>query len=196
LYSPPPHRTYYLSFSRLETTGTIKLDDKSYSVSGLSWFDHQKSNIQNDSPIKGWDWFSVIFDDDTELMFVFIRDKKGLSPKYRVGTYIHKDSKLTGLNAKDVKIKKTSDWKSPKTGVVYPSSWTMDIPKLKMKLKITPCVKDQELESRSTALISYWEGACDVTGTKSSKKISGKSYVELVGYDKRLLSNLMRRSTV
>jgi hypothetical protein len=33
-------------------------------------------------------------------------------------------------------------------------------------------------------MIIYWEGACEVAGTVANEKISGKAYVELVGYDR------------
>jgi len=44
--------------------------------------------------------------------------------------------------------------------------------------------------------MGYWEGACEVDGIKGSKIISGKSYVELMGYDNRIISELIRDSTI
>lgn len=193
-YVKPLHRTYYVSFTRLDTKGKIRLDGKTYDVSGVSWFDHQKCNVPHRSPIAGWDWFSIIFDDKTELMFNMLKDKKGFDKKCFGGSFIDKKGNVIDLKPNDVRVKTLSTWKSPKTGIVYPSGWKMDILKFKMKLKIMPCVKNQEIDTILTSFTSYWEGACDVTGTKSGKKISGQSYVELVGYDKRLIAQFISKS--
>ncbi len=195
LYSPPNHKTYYLSFTRLKTIGSIKLGSKTFEVTGSSWFDHQKMSMHRNSSLVGWDWFSIIFEDNTELMFILMKDKNGFNSKFHKGTYIDENSNLVNLKSNDVNLKVMSKWKSPKTDVIYPSSWIMEIPKLKLKLKIKPYVDNQEIESRFTTILSYWEGACKVNGTKNNKKIKGESYVELVGYDTRFITNLIQAST-
>lgn len=193
-YDKPPHRTYYVTFPRLETKGEVRLEGKTYNVSGVAWFDHQKCNVPHRSPVHGWNWFSIIFDDNTELMFFMLRDKKGFNKKYFGGSFIDVKGNMIELKSKDVRVKYLSKWKSPNTGIVYPSGWNMEIPKFKMKLKIMPCVKNQEMDTLLTAFASYWEGACDVTGTKYGKRVSGQSYVELVGYDKRLIAQFISKS--
>jgi hypothetical protein len=45
-------------------------------------------------------------------------------------------------------------------------------------------MQDQELDTRGSTMIIYWEGACEVTGTAGDGGISGRAYVELVGYDR------------
>jgi cyanophycinase-like exopeptidase len=45
-------------------------------------------------------------------------------------------------------------------------------------------LKGQELDTRGTTMIVYWEGACEVSGTKAGSAIDGNAYVELVGYDR------------
>jgi len=42
--------------------------------------------------------------------------------------------------------------------------------------------------------LAYWEGACDVQGSKGKKKITGLSYVELVGYDQRFWTKFLQKS--
>ncbi|MFC1649477.1 lipocalin family protein [Patescibacteria group bacterium] len=87
-------------------------------------------------------------------------------------------------------------WKSKNTGITYPSGWHITMPKFEIELDVTPCVKEQEVNSRLTTPTSYWEGACEAEGTKKGKNINGKSYVELVGYDNRIMSKLLRSSIV
>lgn len=192
MYSPPEHRTYYLTFSRLKTIGKVKLKGRYYNVAGTSWFDHQKLNLPKGSSLRGWDWFSIILNDKTELMFFVLHNKKGLVKKFMGGTYIDKNSKTINLSPQDVGIEVISNWISPNTKVSYPSGWKLNVPKLKLSLTITPDVKNQEIKRMFTTPINYWEGACSVIGSKSGKKIKGQSYVELVGYDQRFSTKVLQ----
>lgn len=184
------HRTYYLTFSRLDTSGRIKLKDKEYSVEGLSWFDHQKMTVPHKSNLLGWDWFSIVLDDDTELMFYILRTRGG--KRYFGGTHVDKYSKIRSISQNDAKIKVISRWKSPNTKIIYPSGWKLEMPGLNLSLTISPSLKDQEIYKFRSAPVSYWEGACEVKGKKKGRMIAGQSYVELVGYDKRLRGRLIK----
>ena len=53
-----------------------------------------------------------------------------------------------------------------------------------LDLRVVPVIEDQELDTRGTTMIVYWEGACQVSGFSNGNNISGKAYVELVGYDR------------
>jgi len=192
MFRHPVHRTYYVTLPRLKVGGKIRIKNKGYRVNGIAWFDHQKANMPLKTTLKGWDWFSIIFDDNTELMFFTLRSKKGLVHKYMGGSFIKKDSSVIHLSQRDAEIRHLSTWKSPKTDVIYPSGWHMKIEKLKLDLRIIPSIKNQEMDVILTTPTSYWEGACDVKGKKGGKKITGKSYVELVGYDDRILSNFLK----
>ena len=68
--------------------------------------------------------------------------------------------------------------------------------KLKLKLKLIPSMKNQEVDSILTTPASYWEGSCDVVGKKDNKNIKGNAYVELVGYDHRIISEIIKKSVV
>ena len=192
----PKSPTYYVSFPRSKVKGKIQIKGKTLHVVGQSWFDHQKCVIPQNSHIIGWDWFSIMLNDNTELMLITLRDKRGLQHKNRMGTYIKSDGRVIKIAPKDFKVKHLALWKSQKTGITYPSGWHITMPKLKIELKVTPYVKEQEIDSRLTAPTSYWEGACIAEGTKNGKKIEGESYVELVGYDNRIVSRLISSSLV
>ncbi len=194
MFTKPQYRTYYVSFTRMKVKGKLNQGSISRKVSGLAWFDHQKSNKPTRTPILGWDWFSIMFNDKTELMFFALHDKRGLNHCHMGGSYIDENSKVTKLSPKEVKITRTGTWKSKKTGITYPSGWLMNVPKIKLTAKITPCIPEQEVDSLYTSAVSYWEGACDVSGKKAGTPIKGQSYVELVGYDNRLIAKLIRKS--
>lgn len=192
----PKSPTYYVTYPRSKVRGNIEIEGEKINITGQSWFDHQKCVMPQRSHLLGWDWFSVMFNDNTELMLITLRDKRGLQNYNRMGTYINNGGDTIKINPKDFKVKHLGLWKSKKTGITYPAGWNIAVPKLKINLKITPYVNEQEVDSRLTTPTSYWEGACKVEGTKKGKKIEGKSYVELVGYDKRILSKLIRNTLV
>jgi predicted secreted hydrolase len=54
------------------------------------------------------------------------------------------------------------------------------VPALALDLEVRPVLADQELTGRPP----YWEGAVDVSGTRGAKRLTGRGYVELVGYAK------------
>lgn len=45
-------------------------------------------------------------------------------------------------------------------------------------------MREQELDTRGTTMIVYWEGACRVTGKMNGRPVKGDAYVEMVGYDR------------
>ena len=73
---------------------------------------------------------------------------------------------------------------SPHTKAAYPADWTLTLPE--GVLNITPDFPDQELYNLRSISASYWEGSVSITGKFQGKKVSGKGYVELVGYEKAL----------
>ncbi len=192
----PETRSYYTSFTRLNVNGKIKINNKSQNVSGEAWFDHQKCNMIKKSTLIGWDWFSLMFNDGTELMFYEVKDKKGFDHARLGGTYIDKDSKKVDIKPKEISIKVLDHWRSSKTGIVYPSEWNIQIKKLNLNLGVVPYVKNQEIDSLFNTGTTYWEGAAKVTGIKKNKKVEGEGYVELVGYDHRLVQKILRETVV
>lgn len=196
IHKNPESRAYYMSFTRLNVKGSVILDGKKVNASGEAWFDHQKSNMIKKSSLVGWDWFGIMLDDKTEIMISMIKDKKGKSKNYIGGTYVYRNSKKMNLGNEDIVVKNTGSWKSEKTGIEYPSGWEINIPKIKVKMNVIPYVKDQEIDSLFKTGACYWEGACKVECEKEKKKINGEAYVELVGYDKRIIQEIWKQSTV
>jgi predicted secreted hydrolase len=57
------------------------------------------------------------------------------------------------------------------------------LPELGLELDIRPTVPDQELDTRGTTGVIYWEGSVAVSGTRRGRPLRGVGYVELTGYD-------------
>ena len=95
------------------------------------------------------------------------------------------DGELTVLSDGDFVITQLDEWTSPYTGVTYPSGWEVTIPSIDLVLMVTPTLLDQELDTRATTGVIYWEGEVIMTGTRSGTAIGGLGYVELTGYAAR-----------
>jgi predicted secreted hydrolase len=88
------------------------------------------------------------------------------------------DGAARPLRRDDVALETLDHWTSPRSGVRYPSRWRLAIPGADLRLEITPRLPDQELIVGTR----YWEGAVSVEGAAGGRPVSGRGYVELVGY--------------
>jgi predicted secreted hydrolase len=174
----------YFSYTRMEMEGDIIRHGETEHFKGSAWMDREFGTWTPTENQKGWDWFSVQLDDETELMCYQLRSGTNAVSPFSSGTYVEKDGKFTPLSNEDFKIEPTGYWKSPHTGATYPSGWRLSVPKFEIELTVTPVIEDQEIDSRGTTMIVYWEGACEVSGTVKGENVKGCAYVELVGYDR------------
>ena len=174
----------YFSYSRMEMEGDIVWHGETEHFKGSAWMDREFGTWTSTENQKGWDWFSIQLEDETELMCYQLRNSSnGISP-YSRGVFVKQNEEYIPLSNKEFKIKPTGFWKSPRTKATYPSGWKIKVPKFNLDLNITPILEDQELDTRGTTMIVYWEGDCQVSGKSDGEKINGNAYVELVGYDR------------
>jgi predicted secreted hydrolase len=179
--SPEPgNASYYYSYPRLITEGTVNIGGKPFSVTGTSWMDREWSTSALSNEQSGWDWFALQLSDNTELMFYQLRRKDGQHDSNSSGSYIQADNTKIALKDHDATITTLDNWKSPHSEITYPSRWRLSVPSQALELEIVPFINDQELN----VSYRYWEGAVKVTGTKQGKAITGQGYVELAGYNK------------
>jgi predicted secreted hydrolase len=174
--------SYYYSYTRMAVSGTLVDHGQPLAVHGQAWFDHQWGNFLVMGG--GWDWFSIQFDDGSDLMLNHLRDDEDRLVGVW-GTYVDPLGGYRPLGAADFQIQPTGSWTSPKTGGTYPMGWNVTHADPSYELRLVPALLDQELVSEGSAP-SYWEGAVDVVGTRAGRPVSGLGYVELTGYAKRL----------
>jgi predicted secreted hydrolase len=174
----------YFSYTRMEAEGDITLDGVTDRFKGEAWMDREFGTWATTQGQKGWDWFSIQFEDSTELMVYHIRDAENRPSTFSSGTFIDAEGRSTHLSREDFELEATDHWRSPHTGATYPSGWRLRVPRMEIDVTITPVLKDQELDTRGTTMIVYWEGACEVEGRRDENKVKGRAYVELVGYDR------------
>jgi len=178
------YASHYYSILRLKTEGKIFLQKEEVPVQGISWMDHEFGSTQLREYQVGWDWFSLQLDKGPELMFYQIRQKDGKIDPYSSGTIILHDGTNQHLPKKDFQIEVLKQWKSQKSGAIYPSKWKIKIPGHQIELTLSPTVKDQELVTKESTRVTYWEGSVKVEGTYQGNPIKGMGYVELTGYAK------------
>lgn len=170
----------YFSYTRMKVEGFLSENDKVEKFVGSAWMDREFGTWAPTEKQKGWDWFSIQLDNNCELMCYQLRDSNNQVSEFSCGTYVNEKGESFFLSNEDFKIETLDFWKSPHTNAVYPCKWQIKVDSFDIDLVITPFLKDQELDTRGTTMIVYWEGACKVEGSPSN----GKAYVELVGYDR------------
>jgi predicted secreted hydrolase len=170
--------SYYYSLTRLETSGTVRVGETGYAVSGLSWMDHEWSTSGLAADQVGWDWFSIQLDDGSELMVFQLRQEDGSSDPFSSGAFIAAGGSTRPLDRDAFEIRVEDTWRSPHTGATYPARWTVSVPGVDLVLEIEPLLAGQEL----TLSYAYWEGAVRVEGRRVGEAIRGHGYVEMTGY--------------
>ena len=178
----PGQASHYISFTRLSTRGTISIEGKERSVSGLSWMDHEFSSSMLNKNQVGWDWFSIQLGDGRELMLYQIRTVAGGKDPFSSGTIVGRDGAARPLSADAFTLTPLRYWKSEKSGGIYPGGWRIEVPSERLALGSEPLLENQELITSNSTRVSYWEGASRFRGMKDGKSIEGKGYVEMTGY--------------
>ncbi len=171
----PGNASHYYSYTRLNTTGTVTIGDKTFTVKGSSWLDREWGSSSLDNDQKGWDWFALQFDDNQELMYYRLRtnnsEQNYQHPSSR-GVWVNRDGTKIDLSPNDVTLSPLEYW-SYNSEQKYPVYWQLKIPKLNVDLKIKAVINDQLWKQQ----LQYWEGAMIVSGSHT-----GRGYLELSGY--------------
>ena len=146
-------------------------------VQGLAWLDREWGSGALGQRQQGWDWFALQLRDGGTLMFYALRNADGTRDPHSAGTWVSSAGKARPLSSDDVQIAVSDYWVSA-SGVRYPAHWRLRVPAADLDAQVTPVLANQELGTKPR----YWEGAVDVRATQATQSISGRGYVELVGY--------------
>jgi predicted secreted hydrolase len=164
--------SYYYSFTRLPTSGSIRIGEQDFQVMGNSWFDREWSSSALAPDQAGWDWFALQLEDGRDLMFYRMRDKQGRAQVFSGGVLVDQNGDSIKLNLQNTHLEPIAHWKSD-DGIRYPLRWKLGIPGQQIDLTIEAAFEDQEMQHS----VRYWEGAVRVTGSHR-----GLGYLELSGY--------------
>ena len=176
----PAGGSYYYSRTDMAATGTVTLGDETLAVEGDAWFDHQWGDFISVGA-GGWDWFAVNLDDGTDLTLSLVRAADGTYPLV-YGTLVDADGRARHIDAAAFSVDVKDRWTSPTTGATYPAGWRVSLPGEGLEIDLRPTVPQQELDTRATTGVVYWEGSQVVTATRDGRQLGGEGYVELTGY--------------
>jgi predicted secreted hydrolase len=177
----PAGGSYYYSRTRIAARGTIEVGGAALDVTGTAWFDHQWGDFIAVGA-GGWDWFAVNLGDGTDLMLSLIRDRDGSYPLV-YGTLVEPDGGFRHLSREAFSVDVTARWTSPETDIEYPAGWRIELPGKGLVIDLAPTVAQQELDTRPTTGVIYWEGSQVVRATRGGRPLGGEAYVELTGYE-------------
>ena len=174
------YASHYYSMTRLDATGAVN----GAKCTGQAWMDHEFGSSALRENQQGWDWFSIQLDNDAELMLYIIRRNDGSPDVTSSGSLITSDGRVIHLRREQMRITVTGRWKSSKSRATYPMGWRVDVPSFNVALVLTPLLRDQELVTRGSTQVTYWEGAVGVSGSFGGVGVRGDGYVEMTGYDR------------
>jgi predicted secreted hydrolase len=172
--------SYYYSRTRLSAGGAVTVGGRRLKVEGTAWFDHQWGDFIAVGG-GGWDWFAINLDDGTAIMLSLVRDREGGYPLV-YGSLVQPDGTVRHLDRDAFSVTVSARWHSPATGADYPAGWQVTLPGEGLRIDLKPTVPDQELDTRDTTGVVYWEGSQRVTAARNGRSIGGQAYVELTGY--------------
>lgn len=155
--------TYYYSYTNMPTEGKLTLGGKTFTVKGKTWFDKQGGTYSLWKPQTHWEWFSLRFYDDEEMMLFSFPQSK-----YQDGTYITAAGTRGRLN--DYTLKTTKE--ITKNGYRWSSGWNLFVPaKKEEQYTIEPIVE-------GNMNFAYFEQLCHIKNT--SGETVGLCFVELL----------------
>jgi predicted secreted hydrolase len=175
----PAGSSYYYSRTRMAATGTVTLNGEQLSVEGFAWFDHQWGDFVSIGG--GWDWFAMNFSDGTDMTVSVIRDAAN-APVLTYGTLVDANGAVRRLGDDErLAVGVLATWASPHTGRMYPLGWTIQLDT--DFLVVRPVLNDQELDTRATTGVAYWEGDSTVSwSTGRGVVVNGDAYAEITRY--------------
>ena len=174
--------SHYYSMPRLLAEGSIAARGRSESCRGQAWMDHEFSTSFLGQDQAGWDWFSLQFDDGTELMLYQMRLDDGSIDPHSSGSFIETDGSVRPLTRGEFAIDPVGRWRSPRSDATYPMGWDIAVPSLGIRARVDPELRDQELVTTSSTGVTYWEGAVRASGSRHGNPLDGLGYVEMTGY--------------
>ncbi|ASJ73285.1 lipocalin-like domain-containing protein [Granulosicoccus antarcticus] len=178
--------SYYYSRPQLQIEGEYKTDAAPVPVTGTAWLDHEWSSELLDSQASGWDWVGLNFDDGSALMAFQMRAKSG-EPLYTTARHVTVEAGVRKETDHKATFTALRYWESSRTDGRYPVSLRLQAGGL--DLTIVALFDDQELDSRGSTGVIYWEGIVQVwqsedvdsDGVSTGEPVAS-GYLELTGY--------------
>ena len=169
--------SYYYSQPQMAVTGSLRVQAKTFAVSGTAWLDHEWSQEILAPGVVGWDWIGMNLLDGSALTAFRLRAKDG-SAVWDGGSFRSASQSLYVFSRGEVIFRPTRFWKSPLSQTSYPVEWIVRTPA--DFYTVRALLDNQELDSRQSTGAIYWEGLSELIDG-NGKKV-GYGYLEMTGY--------------
>ena len=163
-------RSWYYALTNMSAEGELKLGSGARRVSGIGWMDRQWGQWE-EMGIGGWEWFSLQFANDWEVLATQIYSPVTLRTCVRVMSV--KTAGSEDFHTDRFVMKRLAEWRSPDTNLVYGKRWQVTGPR-GVKVGVEVDFDSQELEK------GLWEGSCHATLEGAGGKAAGVGYAEQV----------------
>lgn len=182
---------FYLFVPRCEVKGSVTLDGAKVQVSGQGWYDHEfgapppKNPAEppkekgSDLGVIAWNWVSAQLDDGTDLTVYDLVHSETKESKGRWAVVIDADGQSHAFDQFTLTPK--GKWRSVRTFETYPTSFALEIPQAQLSLSVEAAFGDQELVT-VISKPAFWEGRCQVKGTRAGQRVQGLGFVERSGF--------------
>ena len=163
-------RSWYYALTNLSVEGELKLGTGTRRVDGVGWMDRQWGQWE-EMGIGGWEWFSLQFSNDLEVLATQIYSPVTLKTCVRAMSV-----KMPGsedLHTDRFVIRRLAEWRSPETNLLYGKRWQIAGPR-GFRVGVEVDFDSQELEK------GLWEGSCHATLVSEGGNAAGVGYAEQV----------------
>jgi predicted secreted hydrolase len=175
---------HYLTYSRMEAHGSLTLNSIVHPITGQAWMDREFGAFTFNKYLNGWDWFAIQLDDGRDLLVFQMRDERNMPSEHSTVLFIDCSGSVERFGLSGLRVTPSSSYTSPFSSNTYPMGWRVEISGVAAELSIESCLSCQELDTRGSTNVIYWEGPARVGGKVRGEKVSGRCYVELSGYDR------------
>jgi predicted secreted hydrolase len=173
----PDSASWYYSAPQLALEAQIKQGGSTVTLRGTGWLDHEWSDAILDLRAAGWDWIGMNLDNGAALTAFQIRPRAPGPAIWSYASLRDSGGKIAIFGRDEVNFSPLADWRSPRTGAIYPVAQRIRIGERTFETR--PLMNDQELDSRASTGAVYWEGAS--TLLERGQRV-GRGYLEMTGY--------------
>ncbi len=169
----PDQASHYFSMTRLPVSGTLRLFDRSTTVTGTAWLDREWSTSVLSGGQRGWDWLALQLDDGRDVMAFRLRRADASRDPFDQAIVI-KPNEERRYSAEQFSLEPTRFW-ADEYGAQWPVSWQLRIGA--EVFGVDAMIDDQLMRT----MVRYWEGLVRVSDDSGVK--IGRGYLELTGYE-------------
>ena len=175
----------YHTYPRMRATGRFTAPGAlPRPVRGTAWYDHEWSSGEYDPDLEGWDWFGLRLRDGRSIMLYRMRDRYD-GTAHLFGGIVEKDGRVDTFGKDQVRMDPLRTWASTRSQGRYPVAWRIVIDRPgeePMEIDVSAVLSDQELDTKRSTRVAYWEGYVEGTADEGDTKTKLEGYMELTGY--------------